>query len=305
MVCDPQEVCDARSVTLDQQPPSGRTWTSRGRLAVRRAVRRALERVLARAGYALTSTRPGPVRPVHAVKTPTDAVYIFGDLAFEVPIAKCSNEFLFSYGADAWNPFVETLRAYGDGLHARYDISVLRRYFEKFQPRNHVELYFGDGEADGTLARCDWSQCPIDVLAPRLPWQQRSVRVTGPSAWYGPVSLAQAQLEFSRLTRVYDSIRRNGYKPTSAPDGEIRGHFLRGNGDYRFVVREGCHRLAALAALGHDSVRVRFLPHHPRTVDLVDVDNWPQVREGFIGAREAERVCAMFFSDVRHRRRLA
>jgi hypothetical protein len=264
-----------------------------------------MRRLLGAFGYRLVKARPRPAPTPTPFDTPTDAIYARFDVVFQVPLSRCHFSCLFSYGPEGWNPFVETLLEYGSGRHTRYHGSILNRYYEAFQPRTTLEVFLGlrgDGEA---YATSPVQRFTLDTYFPVLPWQPRVYKLRGEmgldashgSQAYGPVSEAKGRLEFSRLTRTYDSIRRHGYRPTGAPDADILGYFLRHGGDYRFVVRAGFHRMAALAALKHDPVRVRFFPHYPRVIDLADVESWPQVKAGNMDAGTAEAIFLSFFGD--------
>jgi hypothetical protein len=222
-----------------------------------------------------------------------------------VPVAQCIYPYLLSHGPDGWHPFVETLREYGRGAHTTYEGSVLNRYYQKFQLRTHLDVFFADVEKDETLLRSRLSQFAADRYAPFLPWDLGVIPIRGEKGLdashgiqaYGPVSDAKGRLEFARLTETYDAIRSHGYRPTAAPDAEIRGYFLRGEDDYRFVVDAGLHRMAVLAALGYDPIRVKFYPHHPRSIDLADLEHWPQVKAGVIEAPVARQLFLRFFAD--------
>lgn len=273
---------------------------------VRRLLTRPVRAVLDRLGYTIVPKRAAPAAPaVTPLAIPTDAIYAQSDIVFEVPLAKCTYPYLLSYGPDGWHPFVDTLREYGSGAHTRYEGSVLNRYYEKFQPRTHLDVFFADVDKDEALLRSRLSQFAADRYAPFLPWDLGVIPIRGEKGLdashgiqaYGPVSDAKGRLEYARLTETYRSIRTRGYRVTAAPDAEIRGYFLRGEEDYRFIVDAGLHRMAVLAALGYDPVRVKFYPHHPRTIDLADLGNWPQVKAGVVEAQVARHLFQRFFAD--------
>lgn len=68
--------------------------------------------------------------------------------------------------------------------------------------------------------------------------------------------------------------------------------------NYRFVVCEGQHRVAALAALGYTRIRVRFTqkPRYPRVVLWDEVKKWPQVAGGAFSVNLARKIFARFFA---------
>ena len=276
--------------------------------------KRSIVRLLASLGYTLARTQPVPrAVPLTPTGTPTEAIYRLGDIAFQVPVSQCCDAARFSYGSEGWSPFVATVREYGAGKHTTYEGSILERYYERFRPQTNLELFAGLDAKDHPLAQYPWSRLSIRAKRPRLPWQLTPIPEHEPRPgprrpplkWgYGPMPAAEGRAQFARFTRTYDSIKRHGYRPTGAPDGEIRGYFLRGEGgDYRFVVRDGLHRMTALAVLGHEHVRVKFRLHYARTIDLADLANWPEVRRGAVDPALAKLIFLTFFEGGMRRGR--
>ena len=76
--------------------------------------------------------------------------------------------------------------------------------------------------------------------------------------------------------------------------------------DYRFVVTEGQHRMACLAALGYDRIRCRFSgeAHYPQVVALEDSKNWPQVSNGVYSRSLGTKVFYRFFTPGVGRERM-
>src|SRR5690606_24335256 len=77
----------------------------------------------------------------------------------------------------------------------------------------------------------------------------------------------------------------------------IRGQLLAANGEMRFLIKSGFHRVAVLAALGHDEVPVRFANGFQRLKTLDQLPTWPLVREGVFTPREAELVVERLFTE--------
>jgi hypothetical protein len=105
--------------------------------------------------------------------------------------------------------------------------------------------------------------------------------------YFGPVSPRKGQIEYGRLCNVFESIKSNGFKRSPGWDGDIGGFLLRRGDDYRFVISFGHHRLAAVAALGYETVPVKII--HPVVVDRRDAPHWPQVKHGVWTQAEALR----------------
>jgi hypothetical protein len=254
--------------------------------------------------------RAPTVPDVTRLDAPTDAIFAHHDLIFEVPLEHCRYLYGGTYGpspggnstTSGWHPFVATLHELAADPGLRYEDSVLARYYERFQPRSFVELFFpraiAEARSDAGLARLR----PGNGVTPVVPWQlevtkDRGEHGLGPEHGhqsFGPVSVEKGRLEFDRLRATFTSIRERGYRPAIA-DGEIAGLFLLRGSDYRFVVRAGHHRLAALAALGHDTVRVGFFKRDPRSVNVEALAAWPLVRAGVFDEDLAHRFVDQMF----------
>ncbi len=102
--------------------------------------------------------------------------------------------------------------------------------------------------------------------------------------------------EFERVKTLYSQMKENGYKPTTFPNSFIGGTWLiRSNGQRRFVVLQGNHRMAILAHLGYTKVAVRTLPGYIPMIQEKDIKKWPLVRLGFCPESHASDVFNLFF----------
>jgi hypothetical protein len=110
---------------------------------------------------------------------------------------------------------------------------------------------------------------------------------------FGPCTREKIELEFARLTETFASIKAHGYLPDRF--GDITGYFLLDNGQFRFVVRGGKHRAAALAAMGRTHLPVRLKPGWVPVVSLDTLAEWPLVQTGGIAAPAARRVFERYF----------
>ncbi|MFO7545870.1 MAG: hypothetical protein R6W77_10285 [Trueperaceae bacterium] len=205
-----------------------------------------------------------------------------------------------------WHPFVAVLHQLAANPELRYEDSVLARFYQRFQPRNQVELLFprdvAAAHADAALAFAPMRQ----GYAPLVPWQlalergsDRGEHGLGPEHGhqsFGPVSSDKGRTEFARLRSTFVSIRDHGYQPARAT-GEISGLFVLRGDDYRFVIRAGHHRMAALAALGAATARVGFFHRDPRAVNAEAIRTWPLVREGIFDEELAMRFVDQLFAE--------
>jgi hypothetical protein len=271
--------------------------------AVKRLLTTWAERAARRTGYELRAIRVNQVSDLSYFHKPTDAIYSHGDPIFEIPASCCHYPYVFGYGPEGWHPFVATLREVLADSSLTYQESTLHRFYRSFQPRTIRQVLFEEGADDSGSEVLEGF--PADEYLPILPWDPAPGKLRGEKGLepshghqgYGPVSDQKGELEFRRLTETMRSIDQHGYRPTYHGDGEIRGYFLKDGSDYRFIIRSGLHRTAALVALGRDRIRVGLFRSYPRAVHRCDVGQWPLVREGIFTPEAAERYFLRFFLE--------
>lgn len=229
-----------------------------------------------------------------------------------MPLGRCRYLYGGTFGpvdgedraTSGWHPLVAVLHEFAANPELRYEDSVLATFYQRFQPRNQVEFFFprsvASAQAGAALARAPMGH----GYAPLVPWQlelesgsDRGEHGLGPEHGhqsFGPVSSEKGRSEFERLRSTYVSIRDHGYRPERAK-GDIAGLFVLRGADYRFVIRSGHHRMAALAALGAATVRVGFFHRDPRAVNAEAIPAWPLVREGVFDEELAVRFVDQLF----------
>lgn len=240
------------------------------------------------------------VLEITPLETPLLAIFSPSIVVFTVPIHRCSNPYFDFYAPAANNTYVETIRDYMDGRHTRYEGSRLYRYYEqcRLNPQNDPFRQFSN-----TLAKMMPSFHTTNGRLPPFPWDSTVVRPkqvpltpkTQESSGHLLYPHEKASENFTRLVRVYESIREKGYQPNSSPDGEIQGFFLKNRDDYRFIIKAGMHRTAVLSAMGHVRIRVTFLPNSFRVIDIADLELLPQVRGGLYEPEIARKFFMRYF----------
>lgn len=169
---------------------------------------------------------------------------------------------------------------------------ALERFYADFTPTNLAQMYHLP--ESGLLG---------EALEPwELPWLKRRREPPSPEAglglehgvsYYGPVTSEKIDTEMRRLTTLVESIKAVGYRPQE--HGHIGGHFLRRGNDFRFFVRGGKHRAAALVHLGHKRIPVVLRETWPRVVAQGTENEWPLVREGEIDSALAAAIFSRYF----------
>jgi len=236
-----------------------------------------------------------------------------GWAAFKCEVSKSIIREGFSYSLKEWHPYVALLRHYKAGKAKTYEQSILKDYYDVFQPRDAAEVL--------TCATSDVVNLrDLHPLAAVTPWSPKSPHETQKKARhsveienreegytdlsvedgtpsYGPVASEKGLMEYNRLVRTFNSIQSYGY--VRGKEGEVRewgkdinGILLFRNGDYRLLVQSGYHRMAAVAASGYERIPVCFARR--AVIRPEDADYWPQVRSGLWSKKDA----IQYFNDL-------
>ena len=220
-------------------------------------------------------------------------------LILEVEVNKCVD----SYGAgyvDDWHHFVEFLKEYEENPEISYQDSILKGYYDEFKPRHLEEALFNALGRASKLNR-GWIEYPwIHDKNQKVVFGNK-LKDTRPGGNhnFGPNTEEFGTNEFNRLLVLYNLLKKNDYHPEIFTDGYVSGYLLIKEDDYRFVVTEGQHRIACLAALGYNKIRCRFSTRseYPKIVDYKNIKKWPQVENGVYSRNLAQRVFNRFFED--------
>lgn len=201
---------------------------------------------------------------------------------FSVKISSISTRVGFSFSEPGWHPFVQTLREYEKNRKLIYQESVLAQVFSRFNPKNVQEVLLDKGDSE-MKPICDW---PADNFLLSRIWELNELSLNRyllqkdsklpASGWiyFGPHDDRYGEKEFQRLKKVYDSIKKNGYRADPSARAAVNGYFLKNGDQVRFILLHGNHRVSALKALGYASVKVVIRKGHPAVVDRKDLKNW-------------------------------
>lgn len=208
----------------------------------------------------------------------------------EVLIAQCVHYGAFRYGRDEPHPY----ETYARKLVREHDRVGAREWFvgflRQYRPRDLGEALGVSLEGKPAL----W----------HFPWARHNP--TGDGWFEDPVGFPdivtqycregilwfRIEQEFFWLERAIYSIRRHGYREIPH-QGITAQRFVRADGGEAFLILDGNHRLSALAALGHETVKITYLPR--ATVSESAIKSWPQVRRGNYAEPDARAVLLAYF----------
>lgn len=279
-----------------------------------------VKRLLSRFGVyvqPLANVRPLDLSDV-AGMDPVAAIYEGAGrtVLLKIPLARCLHFpwLAFPCNLDSASPYIRTLIEYGEERCESYSNSPLEAFYRNFQPSSAAELMGLERPSCSQLSEVSPAGAP-SLWRPDRPEQNVAFRQSDIAAdnrehgarfgspegdpFYGPVSPRKGNLEFRRLTAVYSSIRRRGLRVDPNGFDNIRMVCLlseRLNEWKCLVASAGQHRLAALAALGHDDAVVQLVPEGlGGVVRRGDVKSWPSVRRGYMSEAEALKIFDRMF----------
>lgn len=195
----------------------------------------------------------------------------------------------FSFDHKGWHPFVDALDEFRANRSQEFAGSRLDSYYHAWQPTDAAEALIGLTDAPEVLK-------DYPSFIKHIPWlnldckerlrqisrilREENAALGHPElgvqdgyGLHGPVSPAKGRLEYQRLTDLFKSMEREGFRHTR---DAIAVQILKRGNEFRFWVAHGYHRTAVLKALGHEEVQAV-----PRmVVDVNEVDHWPQVYRG-------------------------
>jgi len=196
----------------------------------------------------------------------------------------------FPHHPAATHPFASAFQAARntsgrDGRQAAIR-SVLSNYYGMVQPASALKVVDLDpDEAPGLVG--------IPLQSWVMPWTELSIEETAAhrricleeeglsrgtiltindgANMFGPVSEKKLNLETARVATLAEQIETNGFQTNPAHPIEVMG--LRKGTEYRWLVLQGHHRLAACAAFGILEVPARLV----RIIRREDAEAWPHV----------------------------
>jgi hypothetical protein len=197
--------------------------------------------------------------------------------------------FACGYGSDGWHHLRRTLMEIDDDPEIKPQATTLWRFLKDFQPASISELVPYSGQSL-PLFVYPWGTFQDGIL--------ESNKSVEKSRFCGPSQDAFIIDEFNRMKTLYAQMKKNGYRPTTFPNSFIGGTWLiRTDGQRRFVVLQGNHRMAVLAHLGYREIAVRAMSGFLATVLEKDIKEWPLVQRGLCNEHQAVAIFHLFFEE--------
>lgn len=209
------------------------------------------------------------------------------DNIITVELQKCRDWLSFSYSGDGWHYHSALIKQYIDMPNLLYSESILKQYYDRFHPECLQDIFFE--HTQNNLP-------PIHKAGPPLPWLASPPRFGRTYQHYGPNTDAFIQSEFSRTIDIYNKLSNNsGNLSDICEDGYIKGYVLKNDSDYRFIVTNGHHRLAAISNLNQTTLRVKLDPKLSKVIDIHQAHAWMNVRNGIYSKKLAIALFEKYF----------
>ncbi len=187
------------------------------------------------------------------------------------------------------HPLVETIKEYKKNCDIDYCDTALYRYHSAFKPNNtNVALGASVGEKPLPLFQYPWGGFRLNYKGDK---NQTKSRFCGPS------DDDLIDKEFHETINLYNNIKNNGYKLISKKS-VIGGTFMiRDNGEKKFVVLQGNHRMAVLSALGYKKVFVYTMTGYQEYIHESSLQDWSMVKNGACSSTISHEIFNAFFNE--------
>jgi hypothetical protein len=234
-----------------------------------------------------------------------------------VPAELCINGFAYSFGRNGWQYYRDLAEELLDNPAVALEETRFHRFFREVRATSLTEmLSFHDPKLTASLPRLPYGAYPwgpqewyrVRVNPHRLYDRSRMPRRTSscPSTKPGfteflfyeksPEVDRVIGREFDKLSSLIRSFAESGYRPFLGRNplpSAVR--LVSKSGETRFLVKDGNHRLAVLAAFGCERVWLRLDRRRFRPVFEAEASMWPWVRSGLLDMDDARRLFHLYF----------
>lgn len=175
----------------------------------------------------------------------------------------------------------------------------LERFYRTHQPKNALSRNFLTPTEPREVRADLWSGQPWMPPPPPPPKFEFALSEVWDHHAWGPITEQRLAKEMSRLDKIIDSIRDQGF--INQPGEDFPSYQLLHDDletqDFRVLVATGNHRVAALASLGWDFIPMKPITWAAREVFLSDLGQWPGVVDGRFTEAEAQQIFFSFFRN--------
>lgn len=199
------------------------------------------------------------------------------------------NIFACNFGDGGWHHLRRTLEEFDRDPLIKQESTTLWRYLKKFQPEN-ISALCGINENRLPPFTYPWGTFKKGILIAN--------KSADNSRFCGPSTDDFISCEFRDLTKLYLELRKTGYRPNTYPNSFIGGTWLIDlNGNQRFVVLQGNHRMAVLSHMGYKRIAVRVMPGYLGKIHEKFISEWPLVSRRICSESDAQQIFRFYFEE--------
>ena len=206
-----------------------------------------------------------------------------------VQVNKCCDWLGYTFTEGGWHYLSAVIKEHKRNPTISFKDSILYKYYQLFQPKSIQDcLSINSDEGFPSITN--------NIL--ELPWGTAFKLDRTDDHHYGPKTDSFIKNQISRTVLIHKKLASEGYQPDNNVDGYIKGHFLKKNNDYRFLISGGQHRIASLGVLGYDKIQVKVYHKWERVIDVENVQSWSRVRDGKYDKRAAVTIFNSYFTNT-------
>lgn len=207
-----------------------------------------------------------------------------------IPPELATTIFGCNFGDKGWHHVKVTLGEYDRNTAIAPEKTTLWRYLKKFCPSSISTLAGVTNENPLPIFNYPWGTFNVG----------QSTKYKSPlaSRFCGPSTDDFIREEFFRTIALYKTVSVTGYRPYQYPNSFIGGSWLiADNGEKRFVVMQGNHRMAILSHLGYSTIRVRTIKQAIPCISEKDLSKWPLVASKRCSPAHARTIFRFFWGE--------
>jgi hypothetical protein len=209
-------------------------------------------------------------------------------LQYTIDPSEATTIFACSFGRNGWHHIIKTLDELKENPELDVSQTSLFKFLKNFRPISVSTLAGVFDENPLRLFEYPWGS---------FTYGMENKKATK-SRFCGPSSNKFIVKEFQDIIYLYKKIKDEGYLPEKFSHSYICGTWLIAkDGQRKFVVMQGNHRMAILSHLGLTKLKVRSMRNVLKLVRETEVRKWPLVKSGRCSEKHAIKIFQMFFNQ--------
>jgi len=202
-----------------------------------------------------------------------------------ISIKDCIAESGHTYGVNGSHFFIKALQECNDDYDRLF--SYLQSYYARFRVLSFDEA---------VEAKSQQNERKMYFL----PWEEERIRPLSKfmsSHKFGPTDDESLKLIIMRLLNLLKEIKFNGFRQFGVDKGLPQVVKMWNNGNFKYLVKDGQHRLAIASYLKKEKIWVRYADHFVSVIETKNISKWAKVRTGLVTKEEALKYFNIIFNN--------